>query len=116
MADDEQKIEALRPPDLSDEEWSMLLCQLGLMQIFTASNVKREGTTLRYYLDGKLRAVAETDNARPDVPHGPFSVFYKDGQSLWITGEYHNGRPRHDTWVTFLPDGRVAKPSDKGLH
>ncbi len=116
MFSEELEIEALRPPGLGDNQWGMLLCTLGLMQIFTASDTIRDGTTLRYFLDGKLRAVAQTDPNNPNLPHGPFTVYYKDGKSLWITGEYFQGKPRHETWAIYLPDGARADLINEGLQ
>lgn len=104
------ELEALRPPGLSDSEWGLFLCHLGLMQIFSASTVERTGTSLQYTLDGKLRAVVESHPNDPNLPHGPFSIFYKDGSTLWMQGRYDHGERVEHEWQVFTPEGRKLEP------
>jgi hypothetical protein len=92
----------------------LLLCQIGLIQIFTESVIQKDGSTWRYYLEDVLRAVAGVDEAR-QVLHGPFQVWYRDGRSVWITGTYRDGRPQDD-WIVYMPDGAPMFPQDGVFH
>ena len=108
MKQHDDEFEAIRPPGMSDGDWGFLLCQLGLMQVFLESEIRKTGPIWHYYLNGILRAQVTID-LQKNQPDGPFRLWYKDGDRLWLEGSYSNGSPAED-WRVFHPDGRLLPP------
>lgn len=85
----------------------LAMCALGLAEIFLNSQTERRRYSIRYFQEGRLRAVADTYQ---NVPHGDFLVFYPDGK-LWMRGVYRNGKMIDEAMRIFMPDGNLAKTS-----
>lgn len=99
-------VEEMRREHLPEDP-GVLLWQLALADVFLHSQTERAGDSLKYFQDGKLRAVTGVNG---DVPHGSFEVFYPTGQT-WMVGQYENGKMMPASMRIFMPDGSEAKPT-----
>lgn len=92
---------------ISGDSIGIAMCAVGLAEVFLNSKTERRRSSIRYFQEDRLRAVADTYNG---IPHGDFLVFYPDGK-LWMRGVYRNGDLISEAMRIFMPDGTLAKGS-----
>lgn len=92
---------------ISGDNIGLVMCAVGLAEVFLNSQTERRRNSIRYFQEGRLRAIADTYKG---TPHGDFLVFYPDGK-LWMRGVYRNGGMISEAMRVFMPDGTLAKES-----
>lgn len=92
---------------ISGDNIGLAMCAVGLAEVFLNSQTERRRNSIRYFQEGRLRAIADTYQG---TPHGDFLVFYPDGK-IWMRGVYRNGDMIGEAMRIFMPDGTLAKGS-----
>lgn len=93
----------------SEGNIGMMMCMVGLSEIFLNSKTEKRKHSIRYLQEGRLRAVADIQDG---LPHGDVLAFYPDGK-IWIKGCYRKGKMVHEAFTIFMPDGTVAEGSPR---
>ncbi|MBK8201820.1 MAG: hypothetical protein IPK68_05720 [Bdellovibrionales bacterium] len=92
---------------ISGDNVGLAMCAIGLAEVFLNSQTERRRNSIRYFQEGRLRAIVDTYKG---IPHGDFLVFYPD-RKLWMRGVYRNGDMIGEAMRIFMPNGTLAKES-----
>lgn len=102
-----QKLEEMRPKNISESDWGMMICQMSIAQVFLQSDIEKDGSIWRYRLHGVVRAEVTID-LKHSLPHGSFRLYHRDGSTLWAEGSYRYGVRLRD-WKVYTPDGNLLE-------